>query len=102
MAGAGTVKLTPLLDPLAFVTTTLPVVASVGTDVVMLVSVQLEMVALTPLKVTVPVLEPKRAPEMVTGVPAFPVVADKPLMLGGGGPGATTVESVTPPFAPLN
>lgn len=58
-AGGGTVNVIALLIPLAFVTTTLPVLASVGTDVPILPSVQLETVALAPLKVTVPVGEPK-------------------------------------------
>jgi|SRR5215470_10022935 len=82
-AGAGTVKATPLLAiPLLPVTTTLPVLASVGTDVLMLPSLQLETVAVTPLKVTVPAVDPKLDPEIVTAAPALPDVGDKLLMFG--------------------
>lgn len=83
IAGAGTVKRTPLLAaPLLVVTTTLPVLASVGTEVLMLPLAQLEMVADTPLKVTDPAVDPKLDPEIVTAVPALPDVGDKLLMLG--------------------
>ena len=53
VAGAETVKPTPLLAWPPTVTTTLPVVAPLGTVVAMLVALQLDTVAAVPLNVTV-------------------------------------------------
>jgi hypothetical protein len=75
----------PLLDTLATVTTTLPVVAPLGTGTTMLVADQLVDVAAVPLNVTVPV-EPKLAPEIVTGVRTVPEAGDRLVMLGTGFP----------------
>jgi hypothetical protein len=96
------VNVTPLLTPFTFVTATFPVLACAGTKVPILESFQLEIVALTPLNVTVPAVDPKWVPAIVTGVPAFPDVTDRVLIVGGGGTGTVISESVTPPGAPLN
>jgi hypothetical protein len=92
-------KLIPLLGiPLA-VTTTLPVVAPPGTAATMLVGLQLVGVADTPLKVTVPIVDPKFVPAIVTGVPTGPDVGFRLLMAGTdgavggvGGVGTTGLE----------
>jgi hypothetical protein len=80
-----TVKLTPLLaTPPAAVTTTFPVVAPLGTVTPMLVFDQLPdvTVAVVPLNVTVPWLDPKFVPVIVTEAPTAPELVDRPLMLG--------------------
>jgi hypothetical protein len=90
-----TVKVTPLLARPAAVTTTGPVVALEGTVAEMLVGVQLPIcVAAAPLKVTVPCVEPKLLPAMVTDVPTGPEVGESELMLG-----ATATVNVTPLLA---
>jgi hypothetical protein len=83
-AGAGTVKLTPLLATPPTVTTTLPVVAPLGTGAVMLVALQPVGVAATPLNVTVlePCDAPKFAPAIITDVPTGPDIGFKLVMLG--------------------
>jgi hypothetical protein len=94
-----TVKLSPLLlTPLAF-TTTFPVVAPLGTVVVMLVALQVPTVAVVPLNVTVPCVDPKFVPVIVTGVPTAPAVTDKLVMLGAGTTVNATPELATPPAA---
>jgi hypothetical protein len=79
-----TVKLTPLLETPATVTTTLPVVAPVGTGATMLVALQLVGEAFAPPKETVldPCVAPKPDPLMITEVPGPPEPADKLLMTG--------------------
>ena len=74
IAGAGTVKLTPLLANPPTVTTTAPVVAPAGTVTPMLVALQLVVVATVPPRVTVlvPCVAPKFVPVMVTAVPDAP------------------------------
>ena len=74
IAGAGTVKLTPLLAKPPTVTTTVPVAAPAGTVTLMLVALQLVVVATVPPKVTVlvPCVVPKFVPVMVTAVPGAP------------------------------
>ena len=69
-----TAKTTGLLCPPAAVTTTLPVVTDKGTTTAILVSDQVEIVADWPLKETLPVAGPKLLPEIVTVVPALPLV----------------------------
>ncbi len=98
MLGAGTtVKFTPLLfTPLAN-TTTLPVVAPLGTVTPILVALQLPTVAAVPLNETVPCVEPKFVPVIVTAAPTAPVVIDKLVMLGAG----TTVKLTPLLFTPL-
>jgi hypothetical protein len=88
-----TVKITPLLATPLTVTTTGPVDAPAPAPVAdrtvatMLVALQLVGVAATPPNVTVlvPCVAPKFAPEIVTSVPASPLVGFKLAMLGGGG-----------------
>jgi hypothetical protein len=64
--GTVTVKVTPLLASPFAVTTTLPVVAPLGTVTPMLVSLQPVADAIVPLNVTVPWLDPKLLPVIVT------------------------------------
>jgi hypothetical protein len=79
-----TVKTDPLLlTPLAF-TTTLPVVAPVGTVVLIDVAVQLDTVAAVPLNVTVPWVELKFVPVIVTDAPTAPAIGDRLAMFGVG------------------
>lgn len=67
MLGTGrTVKLRPLLGNPPASTTTFPEVAPVGTEVEMLVLVQLVAVAVVSLNITVPGLDPKFVPVIVT------------------------------------
>jgi hypothetical protein len=76
---------TPLLATPPTVTTTFPVVAPLGTTAWIEVELQPEMVVTAVLlNVTVLVswLEPKFAPVMVTDVPTFPDVGDRPVMVG--------------------
>jgi hypothetical protein len=100
IAGVGiTVKLTPLLATPPAVTTTFPVVAGPGTVTRMLLMLQLVAVACVPLKVTVLAhwLFPKLLPEIVTAVPAAPVVGDR---LEIAGAGATTFTLPTVKYKP--
>jgi len=82
--GAGTtVKLTPLLALPPTVTTTLPVVAPVGTVTFIEVAPQLVIVvAVVVLNFTVPCVEPKFVPVIVTDAPTAPEVGAKLVMLG--------------------
>ena len=77
-----TVNLTPLLDRPLRVTTTLPDVAPPGTAATTVVAFQVEIEAETPLKVTVPGVEPKLVPVMVTEVPTGPDMGDRAVMPG--------------------
>lgn len=81
---AKTVKATPLLATALAVTTTFPVVAPVGTGTAMVVALQFVGIAAVPLKVTVPVVEPKFDPVMITGVPTGPEIGLKLVMDGVG------------------
>ena len=79
-----TVKTDPLLlTPLAF-TIRLPVVAPVGTVVLIDVAVQLDTVAAVPLNVTLPWVELKFVPVIVTDAPTAPAIGDRLVMLGVG------------------
>jgi hypothetical protein len=73
----------PTLGPFVVVTKMFPVVAPSGTVVEMLVVVALVNVATVPLNVTVlaEIDEPKLLPEMVSGRPAGPDVADRVAMV---------------------
>lgn len=75
-------KFIPLLGPPLAVTTTFPDVAPDGTVVSIAESVQLVTRALVPLNVTVPEVEPKFVPEIVTAAPIAPEFGDRLLMLG--------------------
>jgi hypothetical protein len=77
-----TVKLTPLLATPFAVTTTLPVVAPAGTATLIDVALQLVGDAVAPLNVTVPGLEPKLVPAMVTPAPTIPELGDRPVIFG--------------------
>jgi len=81
-AAATTVKFTPLLGPPLAVTTTFPDVAPEGTVVSMEESVQLIREALVPLNVTVPDVEPKFAPVIVTAAPIAPELGVTLLIVG--------------------
>ena len=83
-----------LKTPLAR-TVTPPVVAPVGTVVVMVVGFQVPIVALTPLNWTIPIVELKLLPEMVTGTAIWPDAGLMDVILGAG----TTVK-VTPLLPP--
>jgi hypothetical protein len=61
---------------------TLPVVAPLGTGTTILVALQLVGVAAIPLNVTVPIVDPKFVPMIVTGVPTGPDVGFRLVMLG--------------------
>jgi hypothetical protein len=91
---ATTVKLTPLLAVPSTVTTTLPVVAPEGTLAIIEESVQVATEAVVPLNVTVPGVEPKFVPVIVTDVPTAPDDGDRPLMLG-----VVTIVKLTPLLA---
>ncbi len=95
LGGTRTVKLTPLLDTPATVTTTLPVVALVGTGTAMPVALQLVGIAVVPLNVTAldPWVAPKFEPVMTTAVPTTPEVGFKFEIVGPEAP---------PPLAALN
>jgi hypothetical protein len=82
---AVTVKATALLATPPTFTTTFPVVAPVGTDVERLDGLQLVTVAAVPLKVTllVPCTVPKFVPAIVTVAPTGPLVALRPVIVGG-------------------
>jgi len=81
---AWTVKLTPLLDTPATVTSRFPVVAPGGTGAVIEAALQLIGVTAVPLNVTTPApwLEPKPVPAITTSVPTVPVVGDRLVMVG--------------------
>jgi len=89
ISGAGrTLNDTPLLyTPLAN-TTTFPVVAPLGTVTLIEVAAQLVIDAATPLNVTVPFVEVKLVPVIVTAAPTAAEVGDKLVILGA----ATTVK----------
>lgn len=70
----------PVVDSPFTTTATLPVVAPLGTVTPMLVLLQLDRVAGTPLKVTLPCVDPKFVPLMVTGVPTLPCAGAMPVM----------------------
>src|ERR1700728_3533922 len=82
-----TLKLTPLLAKPLEVITTLPAVAPPGTDATTLVGLQLVGVAVSPLKVTVPIVDPKFVPAIVTGVPTGPDFGLRLVMAGTDGAG---------------
>jgi len=73
-----------LLDTLPTVTTTFPVVAPDGTATTMPVADQLVGVAGVPLNVTVPGVDPKFAPVIVTTVLTGPLMGERPVILGDG------------------
>src|SRR5215471_12350297 len=82
VAGVVTVNGWPLLDTLPTATTTFPVVAPGGTGTTMLVANQLVGVDGVPLNVTVPFVDPKFAPVIVTAVPTGPLTGERPVILG--------------------
>src|SRR5436309_8165783 len=65
-----------------WLTTTLPVVAPFGTVTTMPLSDQVVVVAACPLKVTVPAVDPKLLPVMVTEAPGAPLFGLRLLMVG--------------------
>ncbi len=77
-----TVKATPLLADPPAVTTTLPDVAPAGTGTTIDPTLQLVGVADVPLKVTLPAIEPKLVPAIVTAVPTVPEVGETPVIFG--------------------
>jgi len=93
-----TVNPTRLLPVPLTVTTTLPVEAPVGTFVAIEVSDQLVVLAAVPLKLTVPAVEPKLLPVMMTEAPTAPEFGERVVILGptGGGGGVTLLEELTP------
>src|SRR5215467_14990542 len=84
IAGTITVNGWPLLNTLLTVTTTFPVVAPDGTATTMPVADQLVGVAGVPLNVTVPGVDPKFAPVIVTTVLTGPLMGERPVILGDG------------------
>jgi hypothetical protein len=84
VAGATTVKVTPLLGSPPTVTTTGPVVAPLGTGTTICVALQVVGVPGLPLKVTVllPWVAPKWLPLIVTTVPTLPDVGEIELITG--------------------
>ena len=94
-----TVNPTRLLPLPLTVTATLPVEAPVGTFVAIEVSDQLVVLAAVPLKVTVPAVEPKLLPVMMTEAPTAPEFGERLVILGpvGGGGGVLSLfEELTP------
>ena len=81
---ARTVKLTPALATPPAVTTTLPLVAAIGTGTTILVALQDVGVAAVPLKVTLPAVEPKLVPVIVTEVPTGPEFGSRFVIEGVG------------------
>jgi len=67
------VKSTPLLTLLPTVTTTFPDTASDGTLVVIEDALHFTIGAIVPLKITLPALDPKFVPTIVTNEPTTPV-----------------------------
>lgn len=96
MAGAGgivtTLKLTPLLAVPPTVTTTLPLEAPAGTLVAIEELLQVVTVAVVPLNVTVPPLEPKLAPVIVTAAPTAPELGEMPAIAGAEVDGVMTLK----------
>jgi hypothetical protein len=88
LGAATTVKLMPLLATPDAVTTTFPVVAPAGTTATMLLALQLLTLAVVPLNLTLPFVDPKFAPAIVTEAPTAPEAGDTLVMLGA----ATTVK----------
>src|SRR5947209_7618725 len=82
IAGRRTPKYVPVLANVAAVTTTLPLATPFGTVTVTILLDQLVTVAACPLKVTVPVVEVKFRPEMVTEAPGSALAGDSELMIG--------------------
>jgi hypothetical protein len=80
--GPGVTNLTPLLRVPPTFTTTGPVVAPAGTVATMAEGFQPVTLADSPLNATVPCVEPKSAPVIVTEVPAGPSVGSSPNMDG--------------------
>lgn len=77
----GALNAAPLLDRPPWLTTTLPMVEIEATATTLL-SDQLETVALVPPNITVPVLDPKLLPAMVTEIPDEPWLGVKLMMVG--------------------
>jgi|SRR5579872_2089608 len=77
-----TVNQNPLLAVPATVTMTFPVVAAIGTGTEMLVAVHDVGVAAMPLNVTVPVVDPRLAPEIVTDAPGTAGLGEIELICG--------------------
>jgi hypothetical protein len=82
IVGTSTVNPAPLLCSEPAVTITLPLLAPLGTFALMLVFDQLEIVADCPLNVTVPVVEVKLLPAIVTEAPGSPLEGVSELMIG--------------------
>jgi len=81
-----------LLATPASVTTIFPVVAPVGTDTEILVGVQaMPELTTTPLNETVPRVEPKFVPVIVTKVPTGPEVGERLVIVGPALEGVVTV-----------
>ena len=104
IVGASIVNAKPLLDNPPLVTTMLPLVAAPGTVTTIWVLFQEFRIAGAPLKVTVPAIGPKLLPEILTDVPAPPMVGPTLLIAGGtvaGGAAAVTriLSKVTVPRA---
>jgi hypothetical protein len=76
------VKVRPLLLVPLTVTTTGPVVAPVGTVAMISVGFQVVVAAVIPLNVTVPGVEPKFDPMMLTDIPVGPEGGDSLVMVG--------------------
>src|SRR5262249_38800094 len=72
----------PLLERVPAVTTTLPLVTPFGAVAVMLVSDPAVTVAIWPLNLTVPVVEVKFFPAMVTGAPGSPLAGVGDAIIG--------------------
>src|SRR5215471_4119455 len=96
IAGTITVNCWPLLNTLPTVTTTFPVVAPDGTGTTMPVADQLVGVAGVPLNVTVPGVDPKFAPMIVTTVPTGPLAGDKLVIVGIAVPVLAALNAATP------
>jgi hypothetical protein len=98
---ADTVKIGPVMgDPPEGVTTIVPVVAPEGTGTTMLDALQLVGVAAVPLNFTVPAVDPRFPPEIVTGVPTGPAAGEMPLIKGVGVGDGPTVNGWDPEPVP--
>jgi hypothetical protein len=82
IVGTSTVNAAPLLCNDPAVTTTLPLLAPFGTFALMLVFDQLDTVADCPLNVTVPAVEVKLLPAIVTEAPGSPLVGVSEVITG--------------------